>query len=72
MKKNLLIFVLGFISLMVAVMGVICAVSTFVQGGAFNVVCGVVFFLAWAWLVITWFKERMPEYLYREWFNKDK
>lgn len=72
MKKNLLIFVLGLISLMVAVMGVVCAISTFTQGGAFNIICGVGFLVAWVWLVIAWFKDDMPRYFYFHWFDKDE
>ena len=70
--KQFLIFLIGFISIIIAIAGGICAIQTITTGVPFLVVCAVIFISAWGYMVIDWLKSKSPEKVAELIYNKIK
>lgn len=58
--KQVIIFLIGLLSILVALAGAVCAVVAVVNGG-FALVCGFIFFAVWVFLWLTYMKNKYPE-----------
>lgn len=58
--KQVIIFLIGLLSILVAIAGAVCAVVAVANGG-FTLVCGIIFFSVWVSLWIAYLKNKYPE-----------
>ena len=59
--KQFLIFIVGVLSMFVAMTGFICAIQAIATGIAFYIVCALVFALVWGYLVLDYFRNKVFE-----------
>lgn len=71
MKKQILIFLIGFISLIIAIGGYVVVFNVFDAADTFSVGSAVVLFIIWSLIVILWLKNKMPEKLYKRWIENN-
>lgn len=72
MLKQILIFLVGLVSMLVAVAGVVCAIQAIATKVVFCIICAILFLPVWAWLAIEYFKDKCPEGLGETIYNKLK
>lgn len=68
--KQFLIFVCGVLSMIIALSGMICAIQAIVTGVPFLVVCALVFAVAWGYIVLDYFKNKVFEDVAEMIYNK--
>lgn len=74
MLKGFLIFLVGFLSMVIAVAGAVCAIQAIATGDVFCTVCAILFLPIWCWQVYDYMKEKCPvklgDILYNKLFKK--
>lgn len=70
MKKQILIFLIGFLSIATFLFGIICIVCAFVANNALTIISGIATALVWIPLGIIYFKQDYPTKIYDKLFNK--
>lgn len=56
--RNFLIFIIGVLSMFVAMTGFICAIQAIATMQVFHIICAVVFAVVWAYMVLDYFKNK--------------
>ena len=59
--KQFLIFIVGVLSMLVAMTGFICAIQTIATMQVFHIICAVIFAVVWAYMVLDYFKNKVFE-----------
>lgn len=70
MKKQLFIFLIGFISIALFLFGIICAVCAFIECNVLTIISGVTTASIWTFLGIKYFKLDYPSKIYEKYFEK--
>lgn len=59
--RNFIQFIVGLLSMFVTLCGFICAIQAIATGIAFYIVCALVFALAWGYVVLDYFRNKVFE-----------
>ena len=70
--RNFLIFIVGVLSMFVAMTGFICTIQAIATMQVFHIVCAVVFAVVWAYMVLDYFKNKVFEDVANVIYNKIK
>ncbi len=70
--RQFLIFSIGVLSIFVAMTGFICAIQTIATMQVFHTICAVVFAVAWTYIVLDYFKNKVFEDVAEVIYNKFK
>ena len=68
--KQFLIFIIGVLSMFVAMTGFICAIQAIATMQVFHIICAVVFAVVWAYMVLEYFKNKVFEDVAEMIYNK--
>lgn len=56
--KQFLIFIVGVLSMFIAMAGLICGIQAVATGIGFIVLCGILFMIVWTGIIVDWFKNK--------------
>jgi hypothetical protein len=68
--KQFIITLIGLLSIVVFICGIVCGIQAIVAGSGFTTVSSVIFMIVWVYLAIDWFRGDGPEMLYKQFFDK--
>lgn len=68
--KQFIITLIGLLSVVVFICGVVCGIQAIVAGSGFTIGCSVAFMIVWVYLAIDWFRGDGPEMLYKQFFER--
>ena len=70
--RQFLIFIIGVLSMFVAMTGFICAIQAIATMQVFHIICAVVFAVVWVYMVLDYFKNKVFEDVANVIYNKIK
>lgn len=68
--RQFLIFIVGALSMFIAVAGIICGIQAIATSIGFLVLCGILFLIVWTFIAVVYFRGKYYEKIVANWLGE--